>query len=191
MHGTMLCGLRHYLETEYGEGTWDEVLSAAAVPAQLFVPVTEYPDRYYHELVEAAVEVTGQEVAAVERDLGRQLVVDLVDGEPASTDEGLALLADVGSWTSPAFGGDQRGPLEAVRLDDCRVRLTYDCPNGLCRVVRGVVDGVAALAGIDVVVQESECMHDDDRRCTFMITAAASATTGYGRASGGAPGVTD
>jgi hypothetical protein len=191
MHGTMLCGLRHYLVEEYGEETWDEALSTAAVPTQLFVPVTEYPDRYYHELVEAVVEVTGQEVAAIERALGRQLVVDLVGEEPTSADDGLALLADVGAWTSPAFGADQRGHLEAVRLDDYRVRLTYDCPNGLCRVVRGVVDGITALAGTDVVVQESECMHDGDRRCTFMVTAAASATTGYGRSPGGAPGVTD
>jgi hypothetical protein len=191
MHGTMLCGLRSYLVTEYGEGTWEEVLSTAAVPRQLFVPVTEYPDRYYHQLVGAAAEVTGQEASAVERSLGRQLVDDVVDSEPATPEDVLALLVDVESWATPAFGADQRGPLDAVRLDEHRARLTYDCPNGLCRVVRGVVDAVAAGAGTDVVVQESECMHDGHQRCSFVVTASATATTRCGRSTGGAPGVTD
>lgn len=193
MHGTMLCGLRRHLRREYGEGAWEEVLATAEVPRQLFVPVTEYPDRYFHELVDAAVAVTGTDPAAVERELGRRLVDELVDAGRVDDEDGLALLADVDAWATQAFATKDGGatPLEGARLDGYRVRLTYDCHNGLCRVVRGLVDGVAALAGTDVAVQESECMHDGDRRCTFVVTATATATTGYGRSAGDAAGVTD
>jgi hypothetical protein len=208
MDGTMLCGLRRFLVAEYGESTWEEVVSASSVTDQLFVPVTNYPVDYYYALVEAAAAITGQDQSALERSFGRSFATDLLDDVPdehgldvpgvdsledSSEEDGLDLLASAESWAGDAFAVDASGgrPLDCERLDDYRVRLVYDCPVGLCPVVRGLVDGVAHATDTDLLVEEPECIHDGDHRCTLMVTAAATSTRQFEGVYSGPPEATD
>lgn len=195
MHGTILCGFRQYVREAYDEDTWEAVHERADVGGQLLVPVTEYPDPYYYELVGAAAEVTDRDPTALQRDFGRALVDQYLADDvqhPADDawqfaddvvevcDHGATLeqLASADEWVGQAFGldGDGSSPLAftAARRGERRVGLTYSSPLGLCTVVESIVVELVAAMGADCSVEEVNCMHDGGTECEFVVEAPRS-----------------
>jgi predicted hydrocarbon binding protein len=177
MHGTILCGFRRFLVAEYGEDARETVHGAADVGGQLFVPVTEYPDAYYDELLRTASRHAGRDRAALERGFGRALADQHLDAhEYTETPDRtpLARLADLDDRLQTAFGSggvDSKPSLASEKVDAHRVRLTYSSHRGFCTVVRGIVEGLAATLGADWTLEEACCIHDGASECRFVVSA--------------------
>lgn len=176
MHGAILCEFRRYLRETYDRNAWDEVHERADVGGQLLVPVTEYPDPYYYELVEAATTVIDPDQSAIEHGFGRALVqAHLADDESGTGERRSVIerLTSVGEWVRRSFepNGTASSPLAFTvdRSGERRVRLTYGSPLGLCTVVEGMIAEIAETAKADWTVEEDRCMHDGATECEFVI----------------------
>lgn len=199
MHGTILCGFRRYVREAYDEDVWEAVHERADVGGQLFVPVTEYPDTYYYELIDAAAGITDCDPTRLQRDFGRALVEQHLGNEVENLSDGvehpvdgvhhlayhvadaggpeatIEQLANADEWVEHVLGqgGEESSPLAftADRHGERSVRLTYGSPLGLCTVVEGILAALVAPREADWSVEEVRCMHDGGTECEFVVEA--------------------
>lgn len=177
MHGIVLSGLKSFVEENYGMEASRRVQAEADVEKRLYVPVTDYPDEDALALVEAACEVTGEDLPTVLEGFGRYLVPTLletygvhVDGDWTS----LELLANVEEYIHRALRAKQLSEftpphLGASRAGEDRVTVTYGSDRQLCPLARGIFHGVADHYGESFAVTERRCMLDGADACEFEV----------------------
>lgn len=177
MHGIVLNGLKSFVEETHGSDAWRSVQEEAGVGRRLYVPVTDYSDEETLALVEAACEVTGEDLPTVLEAFGRFLVPTLletygvhVDGDWSS----LELLANVEGYIHRALRAKQLSEftpphLGARRDGEDRVIVTYGSERELCPLARGIFHGVADHYGETFDVTERRCMLDGAESCEFEV----------------------
>lgn len=188
MHGSILKGLKDFVVQTYDHETWQAICDEADVPRTMYVPVSNYPDEYLFSLVEAAVDLSGEETSDLLRAFGEFLVSELVNTYGIHVDEewtGLELVENVEEYIHRGLRANNISDfdppaLDARRVDDAMVVVEYSSDRGLCDVAMGLIEGIGDEYGDPLNVEESQCMHDGAPYCELVVT---NATAGRGGVS--------
>lgn len=182
MHGIILKGLKDFVTDEYDQETWNQICESADVPRKLYVPVTDYPDEHLFALVEAAVELSGEDVPDLLQAFGQYVVPGLVQTYGVHVDEtwtGLDLVENVEEYIHRALRSKSVGEfdppgIDARRVDDGTVLVEYDSDRQLCDVAMGLVQGIGEYYDEPLDVDERACMHDGAPKCELVVTRATT-----------------
>jgi hypothetical protein len=75
MYGLVNSGLADYVRRNYDTETWDMIVAKSGVSSEVFVSMESYPDEVTYNLVVAAAEVLGQDVAKILEGFGEHWVL--------------------------------------------------------------------------------------------------------------------
>jgi predicted hydrocarbon binding protein len=183
MHGIILKTLQAFVVDTYGEDAWLSVQREADIDEKVYVPVTVYPDRDVYEIARTAGELTDQSPRTILTQYGRWVVPSLLETYDLHIDDewdGLELIANIQQFHTSLRTRDMTTlttpRIRSERVDEDRVRITYDSDRKLCDVARGAIRGVADRFGEELVAEEETCMHEGDDACRFDIRRAAAET---------------
>ncbi len=190
MHGIILKTLQAFVVDTYGEDAWLSIQREADLEEKVYVPVTVYPDRDVYELVHTAGELTDQSPRTILAQYGKWVVPPLLETYDLHIDDewdGLELIANIQQFHTSLRTRDlttlTTPRIRSERIDENRVKITYDSDRKLCDIARGAIEGVADHFDENLVYKEQTCMHDGDDACRFDIrrtttdTAALDADT--------------
>ncbi|ELY51325.1 heme NO-binding domain-containing protein [Natronorubrum bangense] len=189
MHGIILKTLQSFVVDTYGEDAWLSIQREADLEEKVYVPVTVYPDRDVYELVHTAGELTDQSPRTILAQYGKWVVPPLLETYDLHIDDewdGLELIANIQQFHTSLRTRDlttlTTPRIRSERIDENRVKITYDSDRKLCDIARGAIEGVADHFDENLVYEEQTCMHDGDDACRFEIrrttdTAALEADT--------------
>lgn len=189
MHGIILKTLQSFVVDTYGEDAWLSIQREADLEEKVYVPVTVYPDRDVYELVHTAGELTDQSPRTILAQYGKWVVPPLLETYDLHIDDewdGLELIANIQQFHTSLRTRDlttlTTPRIRSERIDENRVKITYDSDRKLCDIARGAIEGVADHFDEKLVYEEQTCMHDGDDACRFEIrrttdTAALEADT--------------
>ncbi|WP_276281346.1 heme NO-binding domain-containing protein [Halorussus caseinilyticus] len=177
MHGIVLKGLKDFVTAEYDREAWRAIQDAAGLGGEVYVPITEYDDADALALVEAASDVTGEDVSDLLDAFGRFLVPPLVETYGVHVEEdwtGLELVANVEAYIHEALRAKQLSTytppaLASEWVGDDRVRVTYASDRELCSLAVGLLRGVESYYDAAFEIEERTCMHDGDDRCELVV----------------------
>ncbi|RQH01892.1 heme NO-binding domain-containing protein [Natrarchaeobius oligotrophus] len=182
MHGIILKTIREFVVDTHDEETWLEIQREADVQERVYVPVAVYPDGDVYELVRTAGELTDTDPRTLLTEYGRWVVPVLLELYDLHIDDewdGLELITNVQQFHTSLRTRDLTDlttpRVRSERLDDRRVRVTYDSDRKLCDVARGALYGVADRFDEELTVDEETCMHDGDDACRFVVERTATA----------------
>ncbi|OLZ39898.1 heme NO-binding protein [Natrinema saccharevitans] len=185
MHGIILQTLQSFVVDTYGEDAWLAIQDAADIEEKVYVPVTVYPDGDVYEIARTAGELTDQSPRTILTRYGRWVVPALLETYDLHIDddwEGLELIANIQQFHTSLRTRDMTTlttpRIRSERIDEDRVRITYDSDRKLCDVARGAIRGVADRFDEDLVAEERTCMHEGDDACVFDIRRRAPAEAG-------------
>lgn len=181
MHGFIFSELRKYADTRIGSGAWNRLLQSAGLGNKLYLPIQEYPDSDAVALVGAAAAETGMSQEEILEDFGRFLAPSLhglyrtlVDPEWKTLDLLEHTEHTIHSVVRARNPGARPANLQAVRLSPEVVDLTYSSQRRLCPVAKGIIQGMAAHYGEDIVITETACMHQGAEACRMEVRLVAA-----------------
>ncbi|AGB30610.1 Heme NO binding domain-containing protein [Natrinema pellirubrum DSM 15624] len=182
MHGIILQTLQSFVVDTYGEDAWLAIQNEADIEEKVYVPVTVYPDGDVYEIARTAGDLTDQSPRTILTQYGRWVVPALLETYDLHIDddwEGLELIANIQRFHTSLRTRDMTTlttpRIRSERVDENRVRITYDSDRKLCDVARGAIQGVADRFDEDLVAEERTCMHEGDDACVFDIRRRVSA----------------
>jgi len=183
VHGLIHLELQKFVSANFGAPAWDTLLANAGLAAEVYTPLSSYPDEHVGALVREAVKMTGTPAEALLESFGEALV-------PAYLSLYGSLLAphwrtlDVLENTEQTIHrvvrkrhpGAEPPRLRAERTSAHEVVMTYDSPRRLCAVARGIARGVAKHFHEPLEMFERECMHRGAAACmiVFQVTGSRS-----------------
>lgn len=175
MHGVIFVKLKEFVNSEYGEDTWGELLSEAGVDRSMFLSTTSYPDDDIEAILGAISDETGMGRQEVLEVFGRFLSPELMEmykGRVRDEWDYLDFINKTEDHIHVAVRTnmpDASPPhLETERIDD-RVVLTYSSDRHMCSLAKGMARGVADEYGRQVTITESQCMLDGADSCKINI----------------------
>lgn len=178
MHGIIHRSLKEYVEEKMTDGAWDRVLERAEIEPKLYLPVSHYPDEEIPAIVDAITDLTGHEVAAVQRDFGRYIADELLHTFRAHLREDwdmldvLEHLDEIYEQISAQNEESDPPEVSADRIVEDTLILTYRSDRRLCDFGKGIVLGMADEYGESVTIEEERCLHDGDDACEITVTRA-------------------
>ncbi|WP_254761829.1 heme NO-binding domain-containing protein [Natrinema marinum] len=185
MHGIILKTLQAFVVDTYGEDAWLAVQRDADIEEKVYVPVTVYPDGDVYEIARTAGELTDQSPRTILTQYGEWVVPALLETYDLHIDDewqGLELIANIQQFHTSLRTRDMTTVttprIRSERIDENRVRITYDSDRKLCDVARGAIQGVAERFDEELVAEERTCMHEGDDACRFDIRRPVSARPG-------------
>ncbi len=176
MTGITFSGLRKYVETRLGPGSWPALLKEAKQDGKMYLATQEYPDAQLVELVVAATRVTGLGAAAILEDFGEFIAPDLLSMFKASIKPAWRTL-DVLEHTEETLHkavrlrnpGARPPELVATRKGPREVVIEYSSPRKLCAVAKGIARGIAKHYNENVEISEAACMHKGAPSCRISV----------------------
>ncbi|WP_226004081.1 heme NO-binding domain-containing protein [Natrinema salinisoli] len=176
MHGIILKTLQAFVVDTYGEDAWLAVQEEADIEEKVYVPVTVYPDGDVYEIARTAGELTDQSPRTILTQYGEWVVPALLETYDLHIDdewEGLELIANIQQFHTSLRTRDMTTlttpRIRSERIDENRVRITYDSDRKLCDVARGAIQGVAERFDEELIAEERTCMHEGAEECQFDI----------------------
>lgn len=177
MHGIVMKALKDFVVETYDAGTWRAIQEAAGLGGKLYVPVSEYDDAEALALVDAAVELSGEDEDDLLYAFGGYIVEPLVQTYGVHVEgewTGLDLLANVERYIHEALRAKQLSEftppeLRAKRVDDETAIIRYGSERGLCMLAEGIIDGVADHYGESYHVTHDTCQATGDPHCDFIV----------------------
>ena len=173
MKGVLFIHLRRYLESEYPELRWNEILYECGIN-QLFATGWEYPDRAIDCIVQSSARRLERSTGEIYYGFGKRSIYEFRKEYRRSFDEHSnsrsfftqlnAIVRD-----SVLHTPDVQPPEFAVRESDASVDLTYRSPRKMIAYIRGVVDGLLEMYAEKARV---EIIDESDDSATFRITYA-------------------
>ncbi|MDX6285824.1 MAG: hypothetical protein QOG53_1309 [Frankiales bacterium] len=171
MKGVIFNLLEQVVGDEFGEETWDTLLSQANLSGA-YTSVGSYPHEELVALVVLASEATGRPVDDLVRWFGRQALPLLYNRYPAffdthqNTRSFLLTLNDViHPEVRKLFPGAYAPTFEVDSNDPHAVSLSYESHRGLCLFAEGLIEGAADHFGETTLVDQPECVKRGDARC--------------------------
>ena len=176
MKGIVFNLLEQVVSRDYGENTWDDLLSATGLMGA-YTSLGSYPDEHLGKLVGAASEALHIPAQDVVRWFGREAMPALAQAYPAffsphtGTRSFLLTLNDIihpevrklyPGADVPVFDFDTSS--EEVLVMD------YVSPRKLCAFAEGLIAGAAEHYGETASIEQPKCMGRGDSKCVLEIT---------------------
>lgn len=178
MHGVVFQELQRFVKEEFGFSAWHELKESAGVDTSVYMATNEYPDREAVALVRAAAEMTGtsgQEVLAQFGEFIGPNLVEMYGSKVREEWDALDLIENTERTIHEIVRADEPEAdppkLEAERIDDGTVEVTYRSEREMCGLARGIARGVGNHYDQALSVAEPTCMLDGHEHCTLRISA--------------------
>lgn len=171
MKGVLFIHLRRYLDSEYPELQWNEILYECGIN-QLLATGWEYPDHAIDCIVRSSARRLNRSTGEIYYGFGKLSIYEFrkeyrraFDEHPDSRSFFTQLNDIVGD--SILHTPDVQPPEFEVRENDMSVDLTYRSPRKMFAYIRGIIDGLLEIYGESARV---EIVDETDDGATFRIT---------------------
>ncbi|MDG1510409.1 MAG: protein kinase [Mariniblastus sp.] len=176
MHGTIYCVTQKFVESNYGNQTWRDLLVQADCPVTYFSPVKIYPDEYIGGIVNAACKALDMKPASLLRELGKFAAAELINFanhllHPSwKTFEVLSNVETLIHTTIKVQNAKaQPANIQAFRVGENEIEVVYTSRRGLCALAHGIIEGIAKYYEEDISVDQITCTQDSQAFCTFSV----------------------
>jgi hypothetical protein len=167
--------LEQAVSRDYGEDTWDDLLSAAGLVGA-YTSLGSYPDDHLGRLVGAASGALRLPPQDVIRWFGREAMPALAQAYPAffsphaDTRSFLLTLNDIiHPEVRKLYPGADVPEFDFDPLPDGGLRMGYDSHRKMCSFAEGLIEGAARQFSELVRISQPECMLRGDARCLLEI----------------------
>ncbi|MFT4993895.1 MAG: putative hydrocarbon binding protein [Paraglaciecola sp.] len=177
MKGIVFVKFNDFVEEQWGEEFWDELLTEATLPSEgVFTTIGSYDDEEFYTLLGLIVKkknISGKEAQFA---FGKWLFKELYASAPPQAHafkdvfEFLHGVQNVIHLEVKKLNPDALLP-EFEFIDESATELTfhYKSPRKLCYFCEGLVHGLAEHTGQTVKVSQPECEHDGGQRCLINV----------------------
>ena len=177
MKGIVFTSLNDIVEENYGMEVWDQILQSVELPSGgIYTAAANYDDKELFALVTELAKVTGTPINDLITVFGEYLLVQFTESFPhffqcltpkeflKQVDEVVhvevrKLYKDVGL---PKFTYEDPAEDELVMI--------YESPRKLCHLAKGLINGTAKHYGVNIINNETQCLHNGDACCRFELT---------------------
>jgi len=172
MHGLIFGGLREFAEQRLGAAAAAEIWAGTA-----FELDAAYPDEDFLAQVERVRAAAGVTHSELEREFGSftaqevflRLYPDYYDANAGCLPFLLGIEEKIHEVVRTTIPGALPPKLHVRTLGADGVLVSYTSERQLCRLLEGLLLGVAAHYGERVALEEIQCMHRDDPGCVFTV----------------------
>jgi|AntDeeMinimDraft_5_1070356.scaffolds.fasta_scaffold00116_42 predicted hydrocarbon binding protein len=175
MHGILHKSLKNYVGENIDEDVWDDVLDRADIDPKLYLPVSHYPDEELVDAIAVLAEMSGHEVASVQRDFGTFVAPDLLSTFKAhvrddwSTFDLLAALPSIYEQLEAQNPETNPPDVDVSRLGPDAVVVEYRSERDLCSLGEGIVVGASEALDDPCEVTQEMCVRDGEDHCEFHV----------------------
>ena len=178
MKGIINKGIQEMVETKFGKEAWEKVKSLAGCQEPFFAISQDYPDETTIKLIKAASQVSGLSEETVQVEYGKFIVPNTLKNyyptyfilAGSSPREFLLNMDRIHQQATRNIPQAKPPKFEYEESPDGKLLMHYNSPRGLCSVLKGLILGVGIYFDQELKVEEIECMHKGDHRCTMEIT---------------------
>ena len=175
MKGIVFNLLEQVVTRDYGENTWDDLLSSAGLTGA-YTSLGSYPDGHLVRLVTAASEALNLPAQDLIRWFGREALPSLAQAYPAffaphtDTRSFLLTLNDIiHPEVRKLYPGADVPDFEFTQLPGGNLRMGYGSHRRLCAFAEGLIEGAAAHFAQFVAISQPRCMVRGDATCELEI----------------------
>jgi hypothetical protein len=165
MYGMVTKAVGEMVTEKFGEDVWEDIKAKANVDIDVFISNAAYPDDMTYSLVAAASEVLGLPAEAILYEFGRYWVLetanrgyaDLMAANGRSLPEFLINLPNFHTRVAMIFPNLMPPRFECANIGEHSLELHYHTHrDGLAPFVLGLLDGLGAMFGTPIRVQQTE-----------------------------------
>ena len=182
MKGIVFNLLEQVVSRDYGEDTWDDLLSAAGLDGA-YTSLGSYPDEHLGRLVGAASETLDLPVHDVVRWFGREALPALAEAYPAffvAHTDARSFILTLNDIIHPEvrklYPGADVPEFDFAATSDDVLRMGYVSHRRMCAFAEGLAEGSAAYFGERVVISQPRCMLRGDERCDLEMVFSPALT---------------
>ena len=177
MHGLIFAGLRVYSEQRLGPGAAERLWAGHD-----YEPTEVYEDEAFLARLEDVRLATGDNAEELEQSFGyftalttfAELYPDYYAANDGTIPFLLGIEERIHEVVRETIRGAQPPRLHVRDLGTGSVLVSYTSERGLCRLLEGLVHGVARHYGELMRVEEVQCMRRGDPGCVFTVLREAS-----------------
>jgi len=178
MKGVIFNLLENLIVNKFGDKILEEIYAAAhfSLDAPPFVGPEIYPDSDLFAMVTLLSEKTNLPVDDLVYEFGKYMFPVLADRHPVFLDninspiEFLKSVNDViHIEVKKLFEGANPPIIKVEDVNHRQVKLYYSSERKLCKLVEGLLDGVADYFGRKISYSHQQCMRDGARECILHI----------------------
>lgn len=177
MKGIVFVELSNFIEEQFGEAFWDEVLLEADLLSEgIYTAVGTYNDEELFTLLNLVCQKKKLTEQEAQEAFGRWVFVKLLNAAPPDVHN----FKDVFKFL---FAVEKVIHVEVKKLNpdailpefkflsetETTLIMEYKSPRGLCYFCEGLITGLATHARQDVQVKQTECIHENAERCVIEV----------------------
>lgn len=189
MHGLIHFSLRRFVEQEIPELQWNTILSHIGLENREYSLTDNYPDWELSATIEEIrifLETVGQNSQNIQNRFGKFLAKELiglnsVSIDPAWTFFDVLLNVENSIHDVIRMSDPNADPpvLKVQRRGEDMVQILYGSRRKLCRLARGLLQGLAEKFKSEVTIREESCMLDGAPFCTLTVKLSPNSTTSH------------
>jgi hypothetical protein len=175
MKGIVFNLLEEIVRAQYGEKTWDDLLTTAQLHGA-YTSLGNYPDDDLTKIVAVASQALGQPPEAIVRWVGREALPLLAIRFPrlfAAHDSTRSFVLTLNDIIHPEvrklYPGANVPEFDFDTSSDEFLVVGYQSARRLCAFAQGLVEGAAAHYGEVADFEHLKCMNKGDEKCVFRI----------------------
>ena len=175
MKGIIFNVVEEVVHDRYGPDAWDAMLAATGLDGA-YTSLGSYPDEELTALVGAACAMTQATAPEILRALGTGAMPRLHERYPVffeAAPDARAFILSLNSIIHPEVRKLYSGagcPHFHFADQDGVLTMGYNSPRKLCHLAHGFIDGLAAIFGETILVEQPRCMHEGDASCQLRLT---------------------
>jgi Haem-NO-binding len=179
VYGMVNLAIQEFIAQRYGDAVWQQVKQQAAPDIGHFLTMEQYPEEVTLNMVTAAADLTGDETTEMLEAIGEYFVQfarrsgygDLLDVIGTTVPEALTNLDNMHARVGLIFPDLKPPTFWCTDLDEHSLILHYESDReGLDRMVRGAVRGLAAVLDTTASVEQIASKGDGADHARFLVT---------------------
>jgi hypothetical protein len=176
MHGIIFAQLQRFVQQGLGAEAWTKALRLANLKGRTYISLVDYPDAELSSIVEAVSEIAGKSTGETIEAFGTFMAPDLIRmysvlirPEWTTLDVIEHTEAVIHTVVRVNVAGARPPELRCKRIGPDEVQFRYDSPRRMCRLARGIINGIAHKYQEDIAIVEYECMHNGASACLMHV----------------------
>lgn len=177
MKGIVFVEFSRFIEEQFGDAFWDEVIDEANLPSEgAYTTVATYDDAELNTLIALVCEKKGLSSKQAQQAFGKWLFSKLYNAAPPEahnfTDvfEFLRAVENVIHVEVKKLNPDAILPeFEFLTETDSVLTMQYKSPRGLCYFCEGLIQGLSEHTKQKTQVRQTECLHAAGERCVIEV----------------------
>lgn len=176
MHGFIFSELKKYINQKFNSNTWLQTMQDSGLGTKNYWPAYTYHDEEMFALIDSASKITETKKEDFLRTFGIYLAPGLMNMYKNLINPDWKTLDLIEHTESRMHTAVRAKNMEAKppqlnikRVSNTEVKIGYHSSRKLCGLLKGIAFGVAEQYGESIDIQELQCMHNGDTKCTLFI----------------------